>query len=230
MEDQAVQPFALIIKAVAIAVITSATPLHAKPPVNWDGLVQVKSKRLELVYLQPGANFRGYTKVIVDPTEVAFAKNWRRDYNRQTMSMLSDVSERDVQQAVSAGVKAAQDIFADAWAKGGYAVVTEPGPDVIRVKTSILNIMVTAPERSSMGRSYSFSNEAGHATLVVEARDSLTNALLGRAVDPKVIGDDSTTWRTAGSNRADFRRAVKDWAAVSVRGLNELKALPNINP
>ena len=46
------------------------------PAAKLDGLVRVKSKRLDVVYLQPGADFRSYTKVMLDPTEVAFAKNW----------------------------------------------------------------------------------------------------------------------------------------------------------
>src|SRR5262245_11029369 len=42
----------------------------AKAPDTWDGLIKVKSKRADAVYLQPGADFRPYTKVMLDPTEV----------------------------------------------------------------------------------------------------------------------------------------------------------------
>ena len=161
---------ALLTAAIASATLVAGSAAFAKPPTNWDGLVQVKSKRLDLVYLQPGADFRGYTKVLVEPTEVAFAKNWQRDYNRGSRALSARVSDRDVQDAVTEGVRAASSIFTDAWTKGGYAVVTEPGPDVLRVKTGIVNITVTAPEQSTAGRSYSFSGEAGFATLFVEAR------------------------------------------------------------
>jgi hypothetical protein len=226
MSKRLVSPLAILTKAFAVAILLSAIPVRAAPPANWDGLVQVKSKRLDLVYLQPGADFRGYTKVLVDPTEVAFAKNWQRDHNRDTRSLSGRVSDHDVQDAVSQGIKATHNIFTAAWTKGGYTVVSEPGADVLRVKTGIVNITVTAPDQQSAGRSYSFSNEAGQATLFLEVRDSLTNALLGRAVDQKIVGDNSTAWRTAGSNRADFRHMVEDWAAISVRGLSELKSLP----
>jgi len=202
----------------------------AKPPTTWDGLVQVKSKRLDLVYLQPGADFRAYTKVMIEPTEVSFARNWQRDYNRSTRSLSSRVSDKDVQDTISEAVKAADGIFANAWTKGGYAVVNAPGPDVMRVKTGVVNIWVTAPDQPTAGRSYSFSEEAGHATLFVEARDSMTGALLGRAVDQRVVGDNFTSWRTSVSNRADFRDQVVQWADISVRGLSELKALSPIKP
>ncbi len=140
------------------------------------------------------------------------------------------VSDREVQEAVTEGVRAASDIFTDAWTKGGYAVVTEPGPDVLRIKTGIINITVSAPDQQSAGRSYSFSGEAGFATLFVEVRDSLTGALMGRAIDQGIAGDNSQAWRTAMSNRADFRQLVENWAKISVRGVTELKSLPSPQP
>ena len=219
----------LTASVVGISLVTAAAA--AAPPVEWDGLQRVSSKRMDLVYLQPGADFRAYTKVIVDPTEVSFQKNWRRDYNSTTVGLGSRVSEADIQKAISEGVTAASDIFAKAWTKGGYAVVTEPGPDVLRVKTAIANISVTSPDRQSIGRSYTFSEDAGRATFVIEARDSMTGALLGRAVDQKIVGDDTrASWRTSVSNRADFRDVVERWAANAVRGLTELKGLAAQQP
>lgn len=216
--------------AIAVLMVAAGGASAAKAPTSWDGLVQVKSKRLDLVYLQPGADFRAYTKVMIEPTEVAFAKDWQRDYNRSTRSLSSRVSDKDVQDTISQAVRAADGIFANAWTKGGYGVVNAPGPDVMRVKTGVVNVWVTAPDQPTAGRSYSFSQEAGHATLFVEARDSMTGALLGRAVDQRIVGDNFTTWRTSVSNRGDFREQVEQWAEVSVRGMSELKALSPIRP
>ena len=220
----------IVALAVASAMIAAGTTAAAKAPTTWDGLVLTKSKRLETVYLQPGADFRGYTKVIVEPTEIAFAKNWQRDYNRSSVSLGSRISDREVQEAVTKGVTAASDIFSQAWTKGGYEVVSTPGPDVLRVKTGIVNVRVNAPDRQTAGRTHSFSQEAGQATLFVEARDSLTGALLGRAVDPRVIGDSLAMYRDSVTNRGDFRDQVQKWADISVRGVTELKSLSPVKP
>jgi hypothetical protein len=228
-QERSVRRLALFAIAYAAAVLVAA-PVAAKPPTNWDGLVQVKAKRLDLVYLQPGADFRGYTKVILAPTELAFEKNWQRDQNRTSRALSSRISDRDIQNALKQGVAAADDIFADAWTKGGYTIVTEPGPDVLRVNTGIVNIRVSAPDQRTAGRSYNFAGEAGSATLFVEARDSMTGALLGRAIDQKIAGDNSTAWRTSSSNRADFRAMAERWASASVRGIDELKSLSPIQP
>ena len=202
----------------------------AAPPATWDGLVQVPSKRTKLAYLQPGADFSAYTKVWLDQPEVAFHKNWQRDYNRSSGSLSTRVSEREVQNAVGKGITAATEIFAQAFTKGGYTLVNAPGPDVLRVHVGIMNIRVSAPDRQTAGRSHSFANEAGSATLFVEARDSVTGALLGRAVDHQLAGDNSTAWRTAVSNQGDFRDLVHEWAAASVRGITELKSRSPIRP
>jgi len=140
------------------------------------------------------------------------------------------VSDRDVQQAISKGVGEAHDLFAEAWTKGGYAVVDAPGPDVLRVRTGIVNIRVSAPDLPRAGRTHSFSPEAGSATLFMEARDSITGALLGRAVDSRFAGEHSPAWRTSVSNRDDFRDLVKSWADASVRGMAELKSRSPIKP
>jgi len=208
-----------------------AGPLDAaKPPTTWDGLVQVSSKRLDLLYLQPGANFGGYTKVLIEPTEVAFHKDWSSDYNSTNRSPSSRISDRQLEEAIDRGVMAAGDIFARAWTTGGYEVVDQPGPDVLRVQIGIVNIRVSAPDRPSAGRSYQFANEAGSATLFIEARDSITGALLGRAVDQGVAGDNVTAWRTSVTNRADFRELIQRWANTAVRGMAELKLRSPIQP
>src|SRR6478672_4184864 len=115
-------------------VLTSSVANSAAPPDSWDGLVKVKSKRLDLAYLQPGADFRGYTKVMLDPTEVAFRKNWQKEYNSTSRNLSGNISDRDVQDAVAEGITKSSDIFAKAWEKGGYPIVSAPGPDVLRVK------------------------------------------------------------------------------------------------
>jgi len=101
---------------------------------------------------------------------------------------------------------------------------------VLRVKTGVLNISVAGPDTQTAGITHTFSEEAGQATLVVEARDSMTGALLGRAIDQKIVGDSMVAWRTSSSNRSDFRYQVEQWASASVRGMSELKALSPINP
>ena len=223
------KPLRTTLFALTVLLFSAGAGMSAKAPDTWDNLVRVKSKKLDLVYLQPGADFRGYSKVIIDPTEVAFRKNWARDYNRDSRSISRQVQEKDVRKAVDAAAPVATEIFGEEYRKAGYPVVTEPGEDVLRVRTAVMNIAVNAPDLMTAGRSRSFAGEAGEATLVVEVRDSITGAILGRAIDRRLAGDNSMLIRNSVTNRSDFRQLTRQWARISVGGLTELKAMSPIS-
>ena len=207
--------------------LTATTPLAAKQPATWDGLQLVKTRKIDAAYLLPQADFRGYAKVMLDPTEVAFRKNWQRDQNSGIgLDRISDQDARRILDQARAGF---EKIFAKAYSDAGYEVVTAPGSDVLRVRTAVLNIDVSAPDRMSAGRTRTFSGDAGAATLVIEARDSLSGALLGRAVDADMVGDVGPYLRNSATNAGAFETTFTRWAEISVKGLAELKALSPID-
>jgi hypothetical protein len=202
----------------------SATSIQAaKPPATWDNLVLVKSKKFQRVYLLPGADFRPYTKVMLDPTEVAFQKNWVRDYNSSSVSLNRRIDDKQAQAIMDRVRKGFGDIFVKAYTKAGFTVVPAPGPDVLRVRTGVVDLKINAPDIPTAGRSRSYSSEAGQAMLVVEARDSETGALLGRALDRQIAGDSGPYMRNSVSNTADFSRMFEMWAKSSVDGLKLLQ-------
>lgn len=210
--------------SLGLSTVSALPALAAKAPTTWDNLVQIKSKKLDLVYLLPGADFRGYTKVMLDPTEVAFRKNFVRDYNSgSVMSLDRRVTDADVQRMSGQAKAGFEEVFKEAYEAAGYQVVTEAGPDVLRVRTAVLDLYVTAPDLRSATRSRSYSEEAGEATLVLEVRDSVTGAILGRAVDKRTVGDMGGI-RDSVSNRSDFTQTFKAWAKRGAEGLTELKA------
>jgi hypothetical protein len=219
---------AAMIAAVLMAGGAPAVTLAADAPADWDGLVKVKSKKLDLVYLLPGADFRPYTKVILDPTEVAFKKNWVRDYNNSTMGMTRRLDDSQAQQIMDKVREGMGEIFAKAYRDAGYQVVQTPGPDVLRMRTGVVNLDIAAPDVMTAGRSTVFSQDAGEATLVLEGRDSQTGALLGRALDRRAAGDSRPYLRNSVTNVSDFERVFQIWAKASVEGLAKLKEMSPI--
>ena len=208
----------------ALALTVGAAGATAKAPETWDGLVQVKAKKVALAYLLPHADFRAYSKVMFDPPQVAFAKNWQRDFNRSAMTLSGRISDKDVRDAVDQGQASLARIFPERFTEEGYQVVTAPGPDVLRLGVAIVNLEVNAPERDIPGRSSSFAVDAGEATFAIEARDSLTGQLLGRAIDRREAGEGPTYRRNYSSNLADFEALFDTWARIAARGLNDLKS------
>ena len=84
----------------------------------------------------------------------------------------------------------------------------------------------TAPDVMTAGRSTTYTANAGEATMVLELRDSQSNALLGRVLDRRETRD-SVGMQTANrvTNTADFRTLFRSWAAGCAKGLETLKSL-----
>ena len=112
--------FAIVALAAAALPAAPVSALAGSMPASWDGLVQVKSKRMRYVYLLPGADFRAYHKVMLDPTEIAFKKNWQRDFNRTSRDLGSKVTDSQLKKVIDQGGPAANAIFAKTYAAGGY--------------------------------------------------------------------------------------------------------------
>src|SRR3954469_3702567 len=94
----------LTLMLAAAALALPAAPILAKaPPENWDGLVKVKAKKLDLLYLHPSADFRPYSKVMIDRPEIAFEKDWKRDYNMSQRSLGGRVDDEDIRKAIDDG-------------------------------------------------------------------------------------------------------------------------------
>lgn len=208
----------------AALALVGATAAASKAPATWDGLVLVKSKKVSAVYLLPHADFRAYSKVMFDPPEVAFQKNWERDYNRSTMAFTNRVTDADVRKDIDEAQTYLAKIFPDSFTKAGFETAAAPGPDVLKLSVYVINVTVTAPDTGqAMGATLAMN--AGEATLAIEVRDSLTGQLLGRVVDPQVAGDDGFAMRrNYGTNRQDFEALFDTWAKISARGLTELRA------
>ncbi len=216
----------LLVAASAGFIFASAPAMAKSAPPNWDGLVEVKAKQLDLAYLLPGADFRPYTKVLLDEPEAAFRKDWLRNMN-DTMDITRRVSNADAQKILATVQVGTKDIFDEAFTKAGYQVVSAPGGDVLRVSVGVVDLYVNAPDVLTPGRSYSFTTNAGEATLVLELRDSLTNALLARVVDRR-----ETTYSpqraNSVTNTQDFRFLMQNWANVTVKGVTALKEISPI--
>jgi hypothetical protein len=214
----------IIKRLAALALLTLAfgTATADDMPQSWDGLVQVKPKRMDAAYLLPGADFRSYTKLMVDPAEVAFAKNWLRSQN-DSRNLSRQVTQEDAEKILAAARSNFDEIFVEAFTKAGYTIVQAPGPDVMRVSTGVLNLYVTAPDVPTAGRSTTYTTQAGEATLVIEVRDSTTNLLLGRVLDRRETQRSTMQMTTSVTNLAEFRTLFKAWAGTAVKGLQELK-------
>ena len=170
--------------AAAVLTLIAAGIANAREPTpaEWDGMKRVDRPGLDAVYLREGASLAKYKKVMLDPVDVSFDKNW--DPNRTaTGSNIVGSGRVDTQAIRTDLAKLARDVTQRELArKGGYPLVDTAGDDVLRVRAQIVDLYINAPDTMTPGtRTYVVS--AGEMTLVAELYDSQTNALIGRVVD-----------------------------------------------
>jgi Protein of unknown function (DUF3313) len=192
---------------------------------TWDGLVEVKPKRLDAAFLKPGADFRPYTKVMIDQAEVAFRKDWLKRVN-DSMPVSSRISQEDAEKILAEARKNFAEVFAEVFADKGISIVTEPGPDVLRVRPGVIDLYIAAPDRMSSSRSRTYTMESGEATLFLEVLDSTSLAILGRALDKRATRNTGrVSISNSVTNRADFRALFRQWAEICVKGFEDLHAM-----
>lgn len=203
----------------ATALLLAAAP-GATAPQSWEGLVEVRARQLDAAYLLPGADFRPYNKVMLDEPEVAFRNNWQRKMNSgRGQPRVTDAQAAEILALVSTNTTS---IFAQAFERAGYTVVDKPGPDVLRLRIGVVDLVVNAPDTMTAGRTRSFTANAGEATLILEARDSLTRALLASIADRRTT-QGSGGQATRISNTAEFRQLASVWARIAANGVVALK-------
>jgi hypothetical protein len=148
-------------------------------PETWEGLKRVKRPGLDTVYVREGITLAKYKRVMLDPVEVSFDKNWNP--KRGIGSTFDSADPAAIRQGLA---KLAREVFQrELEKKGGYPLVDQPGDDVLRVRAQIVDLYINAPETNSAASTRVYVVNAGEMTLVAELYDSQTNALLARVID-----------------------------------------------
>ena len=167
------------IRGLGAALCLVAFAAIAQDSGNWDGLVQVKPKRLDAVFLLPGADFRSYNKIMMDPVEVAFEKDWLKDYNRET-TMSQRLTQEDIERIVQAAREGFTEIFTEAYQKAGMELVTAPGADVLRLRPGVVDLFVSAPDTMTR-RPFAHLLDGGRPRNAVPGSPRLDNRGAARA-------------------------------------------------
>jgi hypothetical protein len=209
------------------ALVLAAAPLataQSQPALQWTGMQKAKWKTFDEAWQAQGADFRSYTKVMIDPAVASFRKDWQRDYNKVHFDIENRVTDEHAQKILAEAQASLAEAFNRAAQDAGYQVVTAPGPDVLRLTPYVIDLDVHAPDVKVSGAKETYAEEAGSGRLVVELRDSASGALLAGGVDQREIGDlEFLERRSAMSNRSDFSRAFRRWADLSFAALDSLK-------
>jgi hypothetical protein len=213
---------ALLAAALSFAVVQAQGMKELEDAMGAEGLKAVKSKDLDMLYTRPGATLAGYKKVMLDPVEVSFSKNW--DPTRTGSNIKLGNAERE---NIRTGMaKVTQEQFAKLLqAKNGYPIVTEAGPDVLRAKVRVMNLYVNAPDAGAPGRTRTYTMSAGEATLFLELFDSETGQILARAIDRRESRNNNLMMLSGSvPNAAEAEALAAQWAHILRKALDKAHA------
>jgi hypothetical protein len=156
---------ALVSLALSACVIAPDAPVRAP-----DGLVKIQSPTVDSVYAAPGMSLAAYRRVLLDRVDVAFKADWQQRH--------PEVPAEDVAMIRHGAESIFRAEFERELEKGGYAMVNQPGPDVLRVSASIVDLDFAASKPS-------YVVTPADMSLLAELRDSQSGAMLARVADRK---------------------------------------------
>lgn len=215
----------LVLTAAASLLAAGATRAAADPPTvkatDGEGLQRVRVQGLQSVYALPGARLADYSRVMLDPIEVAFRKDWdprpggwpvsaaeRQRIRAELATLLRGEFVREIQN------------------RGNYTVVGEPDENVLRVRAEIRDLYINAPDVDRPGRVTQYTLSTGEMTLVAELRDSVSGELIARVIDRRKDPEKLQLERTTRIDNAEAARAAgRRWAEILHAQLDRARAL-----
>lgn len=208
------------VSSIKVGIILAALTLIAScqstksPQVSPEGMQLEVSNRSTVAYKKEGENFSEYANVQILPSQVAFKKNWQRDYNRSQPSLSSRVKDEDVLRIKAGVAKLFDEVFKEEFGKeNDNLIVEQAGVGTLVIKPAIINLEINAPDLQTAGRVKTYVNETGQATLFLELYDGVTGEILARIIDSEVVGDKMhAQWANRVKNTADAKRVIRKWA------------------
>jgi hypothetical protein len=206
--------------ACCIALLQAAFVAAAAAP-SGDGSPMLR--KLDEVYVAPNAQLASYRAVMFDSPTISFDKGWRKNINstRQPSRWVTASDAQKIVDDLSAGLAVT---FNDVFKAKGYEIATSPAPGVLRIAPTVVDLYINAPDTHAPNdRRVVAGESAGDARLVLEARDSMSGAVVARIVDRADAHQLNRTFNptTDVGNTFWMNALFRQWATYSA---NELQA------
>ncbi len=196
--------------------------------VTLDGLYKLDNTVMALAYATPDLDLRPYTKFMLDPVDIAYERDPRGASRPGTASGNFELTPRQTERL--------KELFSEAIVETltreeGYPLVEQPGPDVLRLTVSLIDLVVRVPTDVS-GRSRVFAASYGEVTMIVEVRDSETGEILVRAGDRQDPTRRNNAYLAEVSPtfvRTDVQRMLRRWAQIMRDRLDQIREVGGLS-
>ncbi len=199
-----------------IGACASSTPTidtSAEAEMTFDGLYPVEGGTADAAWARPGADISQYSKIMLQGVGIEYRPGGESGRLFHARSGADHYEITDAQKARF--VEVMRDALRDELGRSErFTIVDEPGPDVLLIRGGLLDVVSFVPPEP-VGRSEIYLSRVGEATLVLEIRDSVSEAVIARAVDRRAA-EDTLGFNASNrvSNTAEVRRMAKTWARL----------------
>jgi hypothetical protein len=211
--------FVMVVSGCATQAPTVDTSAGAE--MTFDGLFPVENSRADAAWARPDVDLSPYSKIMLQGVGVEYRPGGETG---RSMSSRSNASHFEVTEEQKDRFEALmREVFLEELGRSEhFTIVTEPGPDVLLVRGGLLDVVSFVPP-DTVGRSDIYLSRVGEATLVLELRDSITEAILARAVDRRAAEQSGGFMSSSNrvTNAAEIRRLARTWARMLRERLDE---------
>jgi len=201
----------ILVTGCAASNLTIDTSADAE--LSYDGLYPVKGGTADGAWARPDADISQYSKIMLQGVGIEYRPGGESGKLYHARSTAEHFEITDVQKARF--VEVVREAFRDELGRSErFTIVDEAGPDVLLIRGALLDVVSYVPPES-VGRNEVFLSSVGEATLVLEIRDSVSEAIIVRAVDRRAAeGSMSLTRSNRVNNASEVRRMVRTWGRL----------------
>jgi len=190
--------------------------------MTFDGLAPINNSRFREAWADPDVDLKQYNKMIIGGAEFEFravkkstgSTSVRRNSNNEFW--MDDKTRAKLVETVTA-------VFAEELTSvKGFTVTEEKGADTLILIGGLHDIVSRVPP-DLVGRGEIYLSSLGEATLVIEARDSLSGETIFRAVDRRAaerMGDMINV--NSVTTMSEVKRWARRWAMRLREGLESI--------
>lgn len=180
--------------------------------VTFDGLYPVKGGTADAAWARPGVDLSRYSKILLQGVGIEYRPGGEtgRMYRASSSGDHYEISDRQKAKLKEVMQKELREELSRS---KNFTVVDKPGPGVLLIRAALLDVVSYVPPEP-MGRNEIYLSKVGEATLVLEIRDSVSEAIFARAIDRRAAEEMGGGFAESNrvQNTAEVRRLARTWA------------------
>ena len=205
--------------SVATLNVNAATPpTKAADELSYDGLQRRDSKVFEHLWVRKYFDVRSYKKIIFKAPHIEYRPVMKGSgddsagfpLNQRQKDSLFEIVNKAFQSELAKSTK--------------FTLTTEPGPDVLIIRGDLLDVVSFVPPAASGKGDLLSVADIGEATLNMELYDSISDAIVVRALERVSAKHDAGTPATTAADAV--QRTATQWATILRERLDAAASIP----